>query len=164
MALGNKIVLTPEPRGRYKEYVISGNLLPGTIVQVKAATERDAGNALTVEAYNKSGTGKPGLIGVLDFDKQQGKTVTDAYVSGTRGLVYFPLSGDELNCIIADLAGTGATSDFSIGDTLAVQDGTGYLLDAIVGTAMGLSAPFELQETITDLTANYLAHVMFTGY
>ncbi len=163
MALGNKIVLTPEPRGRYIEYVISGNLLPGTIVQV-ATTARDAGNRLTVQAYDKAGTGKPGLIGVLDYDKQQGKLNTDAYVSGKRGLVYFPLPGDELNCIIADLSGTSATSDFSIGDPLTVQDGTGYLLDAIVGTTQYLFAPFELQETIVDLAANYLAHVMFTGY
>ena len=164
MALGNQIVLTVDPRGRYIEYVVSGALLPGTIVQVKAATARDAGNRLTAEAYNKSGSGKPGLIGVLDYNKQFGKGPTDAYTSGERGLVYFPLPGDELNCIIGDVSGTGATSDFSIGDSLMVQDGTGYLIDALTGTAAALSAPFELQEAIVDLAANALYHVMFTGY
>lgn len=164
MALGNKIVLTPEPRGRRIEYVISGNLLPGTIVQVKANTERDAGNRLTCEAFNKSGSGKPGLIGVLDYDEEQGKTATDAYTSGKRGTVYFPLPGDELNCLLHDVAGTGVTSDFQIGDSLMVQDGTGKLIDALVGTASALSAPFELQETITDSTVDQLVHVMFTGY
>lgn len=164
MALGNKIVLTPEPRGRFIEYVIDGALKPGTIVQVKAATARDGGNRLTVQAFDKSGSGKPGLIGVLDYDKQQGKSATDAYETGKRGLVYFPLPGDELNCLLHDLSGTGATSDFAIGDPLMVQDGTGKLIDALTGTAAYLSAPFELQETITDSTADQLVHVMFTGY
>ncbi len=164
MALGNKIVLTPEPRGRRIEYVISGNLLPGTVVQVQAGTARDAGNRLTVEAWNKVGTGKPGIIMVLDFDWQQGKLATEAYVSGKRGFVYFPLAGDELNMLINDVSGTGATSDFAIGDLLMVEDGTGQLIDALTGTAAALSAPFEVQEVVTDLAADALTHVMFTGY
>lgn len=164
MALGNKILLTPEPRGRFIEYVISGTPKPGTVMQVKAATERDVGNRLTAEVYNKSGSGAPGLIGVLLEDIQQGKTVLDAYTTGKRGLIYFPLPGDELNMLIGDVAGTSGTSDFAIGDRLFVQDGTGLLIDALTGTAAGLSAPFEMQETLTDLTANTLAHVMFTAY
>lgn len=164
MALGNKIVLTPEPRGRFIEYVVEGALYPGTIVQTKAATERDVGNRLTCQAYNKSGSGAPGLIGVLLEDIQQGKTVLDVYTTLKRGLVYFPLPGDELNCLIGDVSGTSATSDFAIGDRLMVQDGTGLLIDALSGTAAALSAPFEVQETLTDLAANTLCHVMFTGY
>lgn len=164
MALGNKIVLTPEPRGRRVEGIIEGALTPGIVVQVKAATERDAGNRFTWQAFDKSGTGAPGLIGVLDYDWQQGKLATDAYVSGKRGFIYFPLPGDELNMSINDLAGTGATSDFAIGDPLTVEDGTGQLLDALTGTAVYLIRPFVLMETITDLTADALYHVMFTGY
>ena len=162
--LGNKIVLTPEPRGRRIEGVIETALYPGTVVQVKPGSELDAGNRLTWRAFDASGSGAPGLIGVLDFDWQQGKTYAEPYVAGRRGFIYFPLPGDELNMLIADLAGTGATSDFSVGDLLMVQDGTGLLIDAGIGTAQYTSRPFMAHENYSDMVGNTLLHVMFTGY
>lgn len=164
MALGNKIVLTPEPRGRRTEGIIEGALLPGTCVQVKAATEPDAGNRYTWVPYNRAGSGVPWLVAVLDFDQQQGKTADDAYTSGRRGFIYFPLPGDELNLLVQDQAGTGATSDFAIGDALMIEDGTGLLIDGNVGTAEYISRPFVNMETYNDMSADTRLHVMFTGY
>lgn len=164
MALGNKIVLTPEPRGRRTEGIIEGALLPGIVVQIKAATEPDAGNRYTWVPYNQTGSGEPVLMAVLDFDWQQGKTADDAYVSGRRGFIYFPLPGDELNMLVQDIAGTAATSDFAIGDGLMVEDGTGLLIDADLGTAQYLSRPFMVAETYNDMSADTRLHVFFTGY
>lgn len=164
MALGNKIVISAEPRGRRTEGIIEGALLPGTVVQIKAATEPDAGNRYTWVPYDQSVDGAPGLIGVLDVDWLQGKKATDAYVSGKRGFIYFPLPGDELNMLVGDLAGTGATSDFAIGDPLMVDDGTGKLIDGNLGTSVYSARPFTVLETYNDMVGDTLLHVMFTGY
>lgn len=162
--LGNMIITTPEPRGRRFGAVISGNLLPGICVQIKAATEPDAGGNFTWEPYDKSGSGAPGLFGILDYDKQQGKTYLDAYVSGKHGFIYIPQPGETFNMLVADIAGTGATSDYAIGDLLMPQDGTGKLVDALLGTAQYTIRPFAVLETYNDMVADTLLHVMFNGF
>lgn len=163
MALGNEIVLTPEPRGRRLEGVIEGGLLPGTCVQLKSGSTEDAGGRLTFQAWNKSAQNVPGPIGVLDYDKLQGKTADDAIPDGTRGFVYFPLPGDELNMLVQDQSGTGGTSDFSVGDPLGPEDGTGLLID-VTPSAVGVAAPFTSMENYVDMTADTRLHVMFGAY
>lgn len=163
MARGNKIVINENPVGRRSEGVIVGALLPGICVQVNT-TEPDAGNRFFWSPFDKSGSGAPGLVTVLDYDFPQGKLATDAYQTGKRGFLYFPVPGDQLNMLIHDQSGTGATSDFSIGDPLMIEDATGKLLDALTGTGPYLARPFQLMETIVDLTADYLAYCIFTGY
>lgn len=164
MALGNEIVLTPEPRGRRIEGVIEGGLRPGVAVQVKAGSTPDAGNRLTWQAWDKAGTGVPGLVGILDYDYLQGKTADDAIPDGKRGFIYFPLPGDEINMLVQDQSGTDATSDFSVGDLMAIEDGTGLLIDGSVGTSTNASAPFQVMENYTDMAGDTRLHVMFTGY
>lgn len=134
-------------------------------MQIKAATEPDAGGRFTWEVYDKSGSGAPGLIAVLDYDFAQGKTYNDAYEDGKRGFIYIPLPGDELNMLVADLSGTGATSDFAIGDLLIPQDGTGKLIDATVsGTASYTARPFQVLETYNDMAGDTWLRVMYTGW
>ena len=162
MAEGNLIVVSQEPRGRRGEGVVDGALLPGICVQVKSGVEPDAGGRLTYEPYNAAVSGVPKEVIVLDMDDLQGKLATDAYVSGTRCKLYWPLPGDDLNMLIQDQSGTGATSDFAIGDPLMIEDGTGLLIDGTLGT-LGYAQPFSVQETLTDLAADTLCHVKFTG-
>lgn len=158
------IVLTVEPRGRRIEGLISGALKPGICLQVVPGSTPDAGNRLTWQPYDKAGSGVPALIAVLDADWYQGKTANDAYVSGTRGFIYFPLNGDELNMLISDQSGTGATSDFSVGDPLKVEDATGKLIDGALGTSPSLGAnPFQVMENYNDMVGDTRLKVMFTG-
>lgn len=157
---GNEIVVASNPRGMFVEGYVDGTPKPGTCMQIKAGVE-PIGGRYTYEVYNKAADGARGQILVLCADQLQGKTADDAYVDGDRCFLYSPVMGEELNCLIGDVAGTGATSDFSIGDKLIVDDGTGKLVDA---SGSEESAPFELLETITDLAADYLAHVVYTGY
>jgi len=130
-------------------------------MQVKAATEPVQG-VYTYEAYDRAFDALPGVIAVLDIDALQGKTPSDAYANGDRGFLYFPAPGEQLNMIIENVAGTA--DDYAIGDLLEVNDGTGKLQNASTGTGQNKSIPFVCMETITDPTADYLAHVMFTGY
>lgn len=165
MALGNEIILTPEPRGRRIE-VYNGteaDILPGTCVMATAAGEEDAGGRLPYEPYNTAQSGVPKPIAVVEIDWWQGKTADDAIEPGKRMVIYFPLPGDELNMLVQDQAGTGATSDYSVGDPLRVEDGTGLLIDGTLGTA-GFSNPFECRENYSDMAADTRLHCIFTGY
>jgi hypothetical protein len=159
MALGNEILLTAiEPQGVDIEGIISGTPKPGTVMQIKASTE-PVGGVFTWEVYNQAADGNRSLIAVLLPDALQGKCATDAYVTGSRGFLYMPAAGEQLNMILQDVSGTGDTH--AIGERLIVDDGTGTLI-ATTGTPE--SEPFILLETLAAPTADGLARCMFTGY
>lgn len=159
MAKGNGIIVTPAPAGKFHEGIISGTPKPGTVMQKKASTE-PVGGRFTYEVFNKAASGSRGRILILLPDELQGIDETTAYVTGTRCFLYEPVAGEDFNMLIQDQAGTGATSDYAISDELMVEDTTGLLIDVNSEE----SGPFELNETITDLTADYLAWVTYTGY
>jgi hypothetical protein len=164
MSIGNGIIANANPKGTFLEGFISGTDKPGVVMQIKAATE-PVGGRLTWEAFNRTGTAKDGLptlVAVLLPDDLRGKLTTDAYTTGTRCFLYCPIPGEEMNMIIADISGTA--DDYAIGDLLQVIDGSGKLEDFVTGTAFNYHNPFVLCETITDPSADYLAHTMFTGY
>lgn len=156
----NTIVLSPEPRGRFIEGIIDGTPKPGTVVQLKAATEPVNGK-FTFEVYNRDADGNrpQGPLFVLTEDYLQGRLVTDQFASGDLVKVYAPLPGDELMMLIADVAGTD-TDTHAIGEILMVDDGTGKL----VASSSPETEPFVLAETLAGLTADTLAHCFFSGY
>jgi hypothetical protein len=154
---GTMIVVSNNPRGRFIEGIIDGTPKPGVCMQIKAATEPVNGR-FTWEVFNQSGDGVRGLVAVLLEDDNQGKGYDDAYVSGTRGRMYCPVAGEELNMRILDIAGTG--DDFAIGDRLMINDGDGKLVD----NSSGESVPFVGLETVTDPTADHLMHCLYTGH
>lgn len=153
--LGPGIIVSAEPQGRFEECIVSGTPKPGTVMEVKAATERVSGK-WTYQAFSGS-SGAKQEIAVLLPDHLQGKLATDAYVTLTRGFLYFPLPGELLNMLMADVAGTG--DDHAIGDLLMVQTATGKL----IVDSSGASKPFKCMETVTDPTADALTLCMATG-
>lgn len=166
MANSNNSVVVTSLYGRKGEGIISGTPKPGIVVSIKASTEPVNGR-YTWEAYNPgAGDGTPGLIAILDVDDEQGKTREDAYVSGTRCKLFFPVPGDELQLRKADISGTGsATEDLNIGEKLLVVSGTGYISPVAVGIiASPVSYPFQSLETVTDQPAETFVRVIFTGY
>lgn len=162
MARGNEIIVSANPRGVFSEgYIAAGETpKPGTILQVQIATALKAGR-FTYEIYNADADGgRPkGPFYVLLPDHLQGKTVTDAYAAGDRCFLYTPLPGEELNLIIANIAGTA--DDHTKGEMLIVDDTTGKMI-ATTGTPETEVA--QLLETITDPTADTLAWCLWTGY
>lgn len=158
MARGNDIIVTANPGGTFLEGVVSGTPKPGTVMEILASTDL-VGNRHTWRVYQPGTDGQQRLIAVLLPDYAQGKLATDAYVSGDRCRLYCPLPGEELNMLIADVAGTA--DDHTKGETMIVDTGTGKL---IATTGSPQSEPFRLLETITDPTADQLAWVMYTGY
>ena len=158
MAIHKKIVLTGEPKGRVLEGTISGTPKPGTMMQIKAATE-PVGGRLTWEVFNGTADGERTLVAILCENWFLGKDVTTAYADGERGPLYCPIMGDELLVLLQNQAGTADA--FAIGDKLIVDDTTGLFIDT---TGSPESEPFIIMETIAAITADTLAHVIYTGH
>lgn len=159
MAVGNKIIVSDNPRGRFFEGYVNAALKPGTVVQIDVS--EGLGDDLNPdwEAYNADADGNRRIIAVLLEDKFQGKAATTAYASGDRCFVYVPLPGDLLNMLFKNVAGTA--DDVAFGDLLIVDDGTGKLIN---NTGSPESEPFQAWEDYTDPTADQLIMCWFTGF
>ncbi len=160
MARGNAIIVTSDPKGQFDEGVITGALKPGTVLQ-RDPTVALQGGRHTYKAYDRGADGdRPaGALWILLHDGYQGKTVLDAYVTGTRCFVYSPRPGEQFNLLLADVTGTG--DDHTKGEILMVDDGTGKL---IATTGSPETESFLLLESFTDPTADQLAWVEYSGY
>ena len=157
MAKGNSIVLGNDPRGRFVEGTLTGALKPGVMVQIDVSEGLDANGRPTFEAFTAA-DGVRQIVGIL-VPNNPGQLSTDAYATGERCKVYFPLPGDEINVLLQDVAGTGDAHAF--GEILIADSGTGEFI-ATTGTPE--AEPFQLLETVSAPTADVLAHAIFTGY
>lgn len=155
-ARGRSILITAHPQGRFLEGIVNGTPKPGVVMSIK--TPFYEGGWHEWEPFAPT-SGHRRLIAVLLEDKLQGKTVDDAYVTGTRCTLYCPIPGEELNMLIADVAGTGDTH--AVLEQLMVQTATGKL----IAESSPEAEPFTLLQAIgTALTADTLYPCMFTGY
>lgn len=156
----NVIVVSAAPAGRFLEGHISGTPKPGTLMQIKAATEPINGR-FTWEVFNGAADGERTLIAILREDELQGKDCETAYETGKRCFLYCPIPGDELLVRVA-VAGTGTGDSLAIGDRLIAQDGTGLFVPT---TGTPESEPFIVTETVDDVeAAGTLVQVMYTGH
>lgn len=160
----HETILVYGKSGRLLEGYVEGALLPGTVVQRKAATEPKSG-AYTYQAYNRDADGNrpAGALwvllepGVLD----PSKLITDAYVSGDHCRLYCPVPGDWLLMLVSK-AGTGTGDSIAISDSLIVDDGTGLL---VATTGSPETEPFAALETMSDVEADgTLTLCEFTGF
>jgi hypothetical protein len=179
MALGNNIIVSDNPRGRQEEGILSSTNSsapkPGTVMELVRSQTRDGTGRWTWDVFGADAAsgnngvaadGDQRLIAILLPDKLQGKTATDAYTASTstvksRIFLYFPAMGEEFNMIFEDISGTGADQDVAVGDQLIVDNGTGKLL---VAAGSDESEPFISLEALTDVAADTLIHVKYTGY
>jgi hypothetical protein len=129
-------------------------------MQINAATEPVAGK-FTWVAYNAGADGNRALVAVLGPKGSSlfGYGMLDVYVSGEVGQIYIPAIGDELNMLVADVAGTADTR--AIGDIMIITNGTGKL-KGTTGTPQ--SQPFIVMETTPAPTADILVQCMYNGY
>ncbi len=158
MSSHKKIVLESEPKGKFGEGVITGTPKPGTMLQMDVS-EAKVGGRHTWEVYAPGTDGNRRPVVILLEDGYQGKTITEAYVSGDRCFWYIPQPGDELQVLVANIAGTGDA--FTQGDLLIADNSTGKF---IATTGSPESEPFMCMESVSALTADTLIHVMYTGY
>lgn len=165
MARGKTIIVSaPEsPRGVLMEgYIATGETpKPGTIMQRDPTIALKGGRA-TYKIFNRDADGDQpaGAFWVLLEDRFRGdRTETSAYAAGDRCFLYAPLPGEELNLLVANLAGTA--DDHALGEILMVDDGTGLL---VATTGSPETEVAMLLEAITDPTADTLAWVEWSGH
>jgi len=146
---GSKVLITEEPRGRIKAGIVSGALLPGTIVQ-KTAVAADGNGLHTWGVYDRAADGeRPAGAYAILLERGEGYTYATAYTTGDHCEVYIPLSGDEVN-VLWSASGTGTGDSVAVGDLAIVEDGTGLLIDT---TGTPESEPFASCEVVTDVVA-----------
>jgi len=158
MAKGSQIIVSANPQGKFDECVISGTPKPGVCMEIVPGTALQGGRP-TMRAVTRA-TGAKGPICVLLPDSMQGKLPTDAYVDGTRGFVYWPIAGEELNMLLGDVSGTGSVEDTAIGDLFGVETVTGKIIANSAYTA----TPFQSMEARHGfITADELLWTKFLG-
>lgn len=145
-------------RGVKRECIVSGTPKPGTCMTVKAATE-PVGGVFTFEVYNMGADAVRAPVAVLLEDELQGASVETAYVTGKRGMLYFPEPGDLLQMLCKNI--TGTPDAFAIGDVFIIDEDSGMLIDT---TGSPEAEPFTCMETVsTALTADTLVLCQFNG-
>jgi hypothetical protein len=154
-ARGNSILISAHPQGKFLEGVVFGTPKPGTVMSIKTPFSQGGWHQWEPWSYS---SGHRRLIAVLLEDNLQGKTIEDAYVSGTRCFLYVPQAGDELNMLIADV--TGTADSHAVLEQLMVQTATGKL----IAESSPESEPFTLLTALAALTADVLAPCVYTGY
>lgn len=155
MARGNKIIVSADPQGTFMEGTVSGTPKPGTLMEIVPATALTRGGRPTFRAKSLT-AGSKGPVFVLLEDDLQGFSRDTAYVSGKPCRIYAPIAGEELNLIVASVAGTA--DDIAIGDLMGI-DANGKLH----ANSSYTSAPFAAMEVITDPTADYWLWVQYLG-
>lgn len=158
MARGNEIIVSADPQGKFLEGIISGTPKPGTLMQLKAGVAMKGGRFTWEAATPVGGDGKPSIVAVLLADNLQGKTATDAYVTGTRCFLYCPIAGEDLNVLVGEGAGTANT--FAVGDYLMLDAEDGILIPS----SSPVSAPFIVLETETQVTGSTLVWCKYSGH
>ncbi len=163
MARGYGIIVSAEPRGRFTEGKLDTGITPkpGTILQIKVSAGIDDNGRFTFEIFNVDADGgRPkGPLFILLPDDLRGVIATVAFAAADSVVCYTPIAGEEFNILLLDIVGTG--DDHTKGEMLIIDDTTGKL---IATTGSPETEPFMLLETVTDPSADTLAHVIYTGY
>jgi hypothetical protein len=157
--IGNDIIISAEPQGRFLEGIVDGTPLPGTCMQIKAGVAAQSGR-LTYEAYDADADGDMRPILVLLNKRSRGEDVDSAAVDGERIQLYAPAMGEELNVRVA-APGTGTSDAFAVGDLLMINAGDGLL---IASASTPESEPFQVIEAVSDVVSTgTLVACMYTG-
>lgn len=158
MARGLAIVVNADPKGLWEEGYINDTSKPGTHVTIVTNTNPVGGRFFFQAVSRANGSKGPVLILVNDWE--QGQIATTAMVSGTGGhKMYWPLPGDELNCIVAESSGTGTSGENLIGDLLAIND-SGFLM---AGGALATQPYWLLDRSALQTKVTALRWVKYLG-
>jgi hypothetical protein len=150
---GNTIILSANPQGKFLEGVAGDTSKPGTIMQIQAGTVDASGR----KTYIAAAPGTDGLdvqLAVMIEDDLQGFGVSQAAVVGTRIRLYVPISGEEMNILAGEIAGTG--NSYTIGDKLIVDAESGILVPY---AATPQAAVAEAMETLAQVAGSTLLYV-----
>ena len=154
------IILNPEPKGVFKEGQLAVAAYPGTFVTLKRSVTTLVGGRHTWEPFQttQGADGDLNLTCVLYEDWGQGAMYNTQYAANSRFRGYCPLPGEELNCLLKDIAGTGDVHNF--GEILEIDAVSGKL---IVSTNAATLAKFQLLEQVGAISTDTWVWVQYLG-
>lgn len=166
MSKGQSIIVTAKPQGVFLEGIIDSTPSPGMCMEIKPAVAPVSGRhtwrARSLAAGSKGQmtilreNDLEGFLGLGAYRSFGPRAPGTAYVSGTRGFLYDPVMGEEMNIYVKDVAGTA--DDVAISDLFgASNDGTFHANSSYT------SAPWQSMEVITDPTADYMLWATYLG-
>jgi hypothetical protein len=161
---GNEIVVSTERRGVDTEGYVGAGLTfyPGMCVERDPTVALKSGRH-TYKYYTPGADGGrpkgPFWIVTNTLGAMFGKTCLDSIAAGERVSLYSPVAGEEINLLLADIAGTA--DDHAAGEVLICKSGTGKFI-ATTGTPD--TKPAMLLETVTDPTTDTLAWCVWSGH
>lgn len=161
MSRRNKIILTPD-RGIPVQGIINAGETPypGTVYQIDPTQSTRGGRHIwKVFTRGADGDRPAGPHIVLTEDRNQGKTISDAYAAGEWAFGFIPFAGCELNLLFKNVSGTA--DDVVAGDLFIVDTTTGKM---IVTTGTPECEVAMALEAVTDPTADTLVWSIWTGH
>ena len=126
---GNEIIVSAFPQGKFLEGTIVGaNIYPGTMMIIDPGVNPIGGRLSYIPANQT--TGQARQLWILLPDQLQGGLYNQPYnnstlpnpVTSSRGFLYAPIMGEELNVLFAGAAGTGSANAFTIGELAAINN------------------------------------------
>lgn len=150
---GSKILLNADAQGMRAEGIISGTPYPGMLMETTTAAL--VGGRQTFQASSATAGAKgPRILLLEDFG--MGKLYNDAYVSGSRGFLYWLQAGDEANVLLKDVVGTG--------DTVTVGQLFGVTNDGkLIRNSSYTSCPFQSMEALSATTSDQWVWCKYLG-
>lgn len=162
MSFGNDIVVSTEPRGVFMEGIVGAGLspVPGQLMEVDPTVAIVQGRHTYKYSTPGADGGRPqGALYIVRNVDLLGKSFGIAYAAGDRLFLYCPAAGEEVNVLLADIAGTA--DSHNAGEVLIIKNATGKLI-ATTGTPV--CQPFKLLENIVQPAADSLAWCLYSGY
>ncbi len=157
MSRGNTVIINgPEAKGKFEEIILNDTSKPGTIMQIDTSVTKLKSGHWTWKAANTGTDGKAAQIAVLLEDKLQGFTFGQAGVAGTLRRIYYPLPGEDINCLLGEVAGTGNT--YAVGDRLILDAEDGILVPESGSPQATIAVCCEI---LTQVAGSALAWVKF---
>ena len=149
-----------QPNGRFEEGTIVGTPAPGTMMELVPATEPTNGRfSYRAVQTGSNGDNRPSVILLEDVGQGVVPNIngSNTYTNGSRGFLYWPVSGDECNVLVESESGTG--HHFAIADKLMIDSTNGKL---ILQDTAAHKAPWMVEETIpAPLSADTLVACKF---
>lgn len=163
MARGNRTIVTADPKGQFEEFIVPASVtLYAGMAVTKDPSVALQGGKFTCKIYDADiDGGRPkGAVFIVTEELLAlwGKHWDTGYTAGGRCSAYSPRAGEELNLLLADVAGTA--DDHAVGEILIIKDTTGKF---IATTGSPEQEVAMLLEVVTDPVADTRVWCEWTG-
>lgn len=146
---GSKILINPDADGYRTEGTITDTSKPGTCMEKVPATAAIGGRFSWRAKSSAAGLKGPNVVLLENW--VAGKIFSDAYAANERCFLYYLETGDDVNMLLGDLAGTSDPA-IAIGDLFGTTT-TGKIIRNSSYNALPFEAnePYAINTILADI-------------